>query len=112
MTESALGVGLELASDPESPGRIGAAILRFFEGIGTVPHKMTYRNPKAKTRAFRRASFEALLEDEQVLEVTLWTEGQSTVVTCFLRFVPNPAVPLAVEFVRRWFGLCAASAET
>lgn len=105
MTDEFVGIGLLLGAPPSDPERLGSAALRLVEKLGVVPSRMSYRDPLAKSRAFRVAAFEALIRNERVPQVSLWLDGaHAPVVTFFLRFIPDPEVPLAAEFERRWCG--------
>jgi hypothetical protein len=97
-----------LFDGPRDARALGDAILAFYDAWKAKPEKMTYRSPKVKTRAFRRAAFEACLDDPSVPSITLWADRNDTpTVSTFLRFIPDPAVPLAGEFESRQFGVAA-----
>lgn len=112
MTSRAIGLGLELYDAPDHPMALGEAILAFYDAMKRKPERMTFRNPLAKTHAFKRAKFEALLADPVVPSVQLWAEDETCPwVKSFLRFVPDPAVPGAEQFEHRWFAVTMPTPE-
>jgi hypothetical protein len=106
VTEQVIGVGLELAAAPAAPAALGRAALSFYRATDAEPERVTYTKGQVETAAFSAALFNQLLEDPAVVRVSLWGESEGVPsVRIYLRFVPDPEIPLKEEFETRWFGV-------
>jgi hypothetical protein len=101
-----IGLGLELYDGARDPTELGGLVRRFYEAIGAMPDRMTFRNPLVKTHVFKPAAFEKALRDPSVPSLILWSERDDVPqVHVFLRFVPDPKAPGTEAFEQRWFAV-------